>query len=82
MFGALLRAAPQLLGIPLLAAALAKVVGPMVTFATNGPATQSDMLIVLMTGISDNFVLVGVLALFLTLLARAVIEARTPAGGI
>jgi len=82
MFGALLRAAPQLLGIPLLAAALAKVVGPIVTFATDGPATQNDMLIVLLTGISDNFVLVGVLGLLLTLVATAVIEARTPTGGI
>lgn len=78
MFGALVRAAPQLLIFPLLAAALAKVMGPLVTFMTDGPATTGDMLIVMLNGASNNFVLIGVLALFLGLLARAISEAQTP----
>lgn len=78
MFGALIRAAPQLLIIPLIAAALAKILGPMVTFMTDGPATSSDMLITLLNGASNNFVLIGVLALLMVLIARAITEARTP----
>jgi hypothetical protein len=75
MFGALLRAAPQLLLFPLLAAALAKVIEPILTFMN---ATSDDMLFVLLVGISNNFVLVGVLGLFMGLLARAISEAATP----
>ena len=76
MFGFIVRAAPQALLFGLLAAALSAVVDPMVDFMTDGPATQSDLLVSALTATTDNFVLVGLAALLLTFIGRAVLEAR------
>jgi len=76
MFGALLRAAPEALFIALFAAIVARVVDPLKQAALDGPATQSDTLIVTLSAATENFILVGLLALLLTLIARATIESQ------
>jgi hypothetical protein len=80
MFGALLRAAPQALFMALIAAVLSRILAPLVSFNLNGPATQSDLLINTLTTVSGNSLLIGILALLVTLVARAVVEAQLGAG--
>lgn len=76
MFGAFARAAPQALFIALLAAILARVLDPILEFTLDSPnATQNDMIIAGLQAASDNFLLVGLIALAVALLARATIEA-------
>jgi hypothetical protein len=82
MFGAVLRAAPQALFMALLAAVAARVTDPLFDFMASGPAQSDDLLLGSLQAATDNILLVGVLALILTLLARAVIEARIGGGGI
>jgi len=76
MFGALLRAAPQALFVALLGAVTARIMEPLLAVMVGGSATQNDMLVSGLQSATDNFVLIGVLALLVTLLARAVLEAR------
>jgi hypothetical protein len=80
MFGVLLRAAPQALFIALLAAVMAEVTNPLVDQMTAGGAEQSDLLVVAVQSGTENAVLVGIVGLVVTLVARATIEARL--GGI
>jgi hypothetical protein len=80
MFGFLLRAAPQALFVALLGAVASKVLQPIIDVSLAGPATEQDLLISSLVAVTDNFVLAGLLGLLLTLIARAVIEARL--GGV
>jgi hypothetical protein len=80
MFGALLRAAPQALFIALLAAITSRVLDPFLSFIAAGPAETDDLLYSGLESASENFLLVGLLALLVTLVARAVIEARVGGG--
>lgn len=80
MFGALLRAAPQALLIALLTAVFARVVNPLIDVMTDGPASSNDMLVSGLNSATSNFILVGLAALVLALIARAVLEARL--GGV
>jgi len=76
MYGVLLRAGPQALFISLMAALFARVLNPLVdVMLVDGPAQQDDMLINALTAASDNFVLIGIIALVITILGTAVIEA-------
>jgi hypothetical protein len=76
MFGALLRAAPDALFVALIGAFLAKVTGPFIGVMTSGSIQQSNQLVGWLSSVSDNAVLIGILGLVLTLLARAVVEAQ------
>lgn len=80
MFGALLRAAPQALFMALLAAVAARVVAPLVDTMTAGGAQQSDLIVGTLSAASDNMLLVGLVALLVTLVARATIEAQLGGG--
>jgi hypothetical protein len=80
MFGALLRAAPQALFVALLAAVGSRVATPLIDSMTAGSAQQSDLIVGTLTAATDNFLLVGILALLITLVARATIEAQL--GGV
>lgn len=80
MYGFILRAAPQALFIGVLAAVLSAIVDPLLTFMTDGPATSNDLLVSSLTAVTDNFVLVGIAALALTFIGRAVIEGKL--GGV
>jgi hypothetical protein len=82
MFGAVLRAAPQALFVALLAAVGARVTQPLFDFMAAGPAESDDLLLGSLQAASDNILLVAILALVLTLIARAVVEARIGGGGI
>ena len=82
MFGAIVRAAPQALFVALLGAVTARVANPLIAQAAAGSATKQDTLLAGLVTLTDNFVLVGILALLLTLLARAVLEAQVAGGGI
>jgi len=76
MYGVLLRAGPQALFISLMSALFARVLDPLVdVMLVDGPAQQDDMLINALTAASDNFVLIGIIALVITILGTAVIEA-------
>lgn len=66
----------------LLAAVAARVTDPLFDFMLDGPAKSNDLLLGSLQAATDNILLVGVLALVLTLLARAVVEARVGGGGI
>lgn len=77
MFGAILRAAPQALFIALLSAVFARVLSPIIDFILQSPnADQNDLLISGLQAASDNFILVGLVALALVLLTRAVLESQ------
>lgn len=79
MLGAFARAAPQALFIAVLAAITARATEPMTNYALNSTsASQSDPLISGLSAASDppNFLLVGVIALVLTLIGRAMVEAE------
>lgn len=81
MFGAILRAAPQALFIALLASVSARITEPLIDFTLdNSPAAKSDMLVSGLQSATDNYLLVGIAALLLALVARAVVEARV--GGV
>lgn len=75
MFGALVRAAPSALFMALLAAVLSKVLSPMIDVMTaaDGVTEQSNLVAGLIS-VSNNALLVGLLALLLTLIARATVE--------
>lgn len=79
MLGAFARAAPQALFIAVLAAMTARIMDPLTTFILDSnSASKSDPLVNLLQTASDppNFLLVGVLGLILTLIGRAMVEAR------
>lgn len=76
MFGAILRAAPQALFIALLGAVLARVTDPLIDQMVAGGAEDGDLLLTAAQAGSDHAVLVGIVALLLTLIARATIEAQ------
>jgi len=82
MFGAVIRAAAQALFVALLAAVATRVLSPLFDFMAAGPAQSDDLLLGSLQAASDNLLLVALLALVLTLLARAVVEARVGGGGI
>jgi hypothetical protein len=79
MFGVLIRAGPQALFMALLGAILARILSPLIGFMTAGPATEDDLLINALTAVSENYILMGVLALVITILATAVLESRAGA---
>jgi len=81
MFGILARSAAEALFVTLLAWVLGKVVAPMVTLMTDGAATKDDLLIQTLQGVGDNFVFVGIVALFLSIIARAIVEGRAGSPG-
>lgn len=77
MFGTIVRAAPQALFIAFLSAILARVLGPIMDFImASESANQDDLLISGLTAASDNFIIVGLIALGVVLLARAILEAQ------
>lgn len=76
MFGAILRAAPQALFIALLGAVLARVTDPLIDQMVAGGAEEGDLLLKTAQAGTENAVLVGILALLVVLIARAVIEAQ------
>lgn len=80
MYGFILRAAPQALFVALLGAITAKVVGLLAEVMTDGPGTQSDLLINGLLAVSDHYILVGIAALVVTWVGRAVLEARVGRG--
>jgi Na+-driven multidrug efflux pump len=82
MWGALLRGALALLFIPLLGAVLGRPLAHMVDFIVAGSATKQDLLPAMLVAVSDNWVLVGGIAIFVAVLAAAIAEARSPTGGI
>lgn len=75
MYGVLVRAAPQAVFVALVSAAGSRVLQPLVDLMLQEGA-KDDLLISGLQTASDNFVLVGILALLLTILAAAVIESR------
>lgn len=80
MYGFILRAAPQALFVALLGAITAKVVGLLAETMLAGPATESDLLVSGLTAVSDHYILVGIAALIVTWIGRAVLEARAGRG--
>lgn len=77
MYGVILRAAPQALFIALLAAVLSRVLDPILEFILASPnAEESDLLISGLQAASENFILVGLIALALVIIARAVLESE------
>lgn len=80
MFGVIIRAAPQALFIALLSAVLARVLDPIIEFTLESPnADENDLLISGLQAAGDNFILVGLIALALVILTRAVIESQVGA---
>lgn len=77
MFGRIISQAPQMLYIVLLAAFLGTAMNHMLPVMLNGAATESDPLyagIEAAVGTPENFALVGIIALVVAFLARAVVE--------
>jgi len=75
MYGVLLRAGPQALMISLMGTITTVVLSNLTEVMLAGPATQDNMLIKAFTGVHENFVLIGIIALALTVLATATVEA-------
>jgi len=79
MLGAFARAAPQALFAAVIAAFLSRVMSYIMPIILDSPdASESDPLVsgLMAVSSSDNFLLVGLLALLLTLLGRAMVEAK------
>jgi len=80
MFGILVRSAAEALFITLLAWVLGQVVNPLLeTIAVE--AAEDDLLYQTLTAAGENFILVGILALFVSLIARAIVEGRAGSPG-
>ena len=81
MFGGILRAAPDALFVTLIAAITSYVLAPLYSFAVaSDGASETDILLWGLRTASANFLLVGLFAGLLTLLARANLESGP--GGI
>jgi len=81
MFGILVRSAAEALFVALLSWVLGQVPAPLVTLMQDGAANQDDLLIQALNGAGEHFVLIGILALFVSIIARAVIEGKAGTGG-
>lgn len=75
MYGELLRAAPGALFAALLAAVLSYVLDPILDLMlASDEASASDPLITGLQAVEGNALLAGVIAILLTLIARATVE--------
>jgi len=79
MYGVLFRAGPEALFVGVLGAVFARALGPLVDVMMV-EANQDDVLISALTAASDNFILVGIIAIMLTVLATAVLEGSVGGG--
>jgi Mg/Co/Ni transporter MgtE len=77
MLGAIARAAPGALFAAVIAAVLSRALGPLLDIMLEADAaTESEPLISGLQAASNNFLLVGIIGLLLTLIGRAIVEAR------
>lgn len=76
MYGVLIRAGPGALMIALMGALAARILEPLLDMMLV-EASQDDMLIKSVTAISENFILVGLIGLGITIVGAAVLEAKT-----
>jgi len=76
MWGLTVRTAPQLAVVILIAAAVQRILSPIVEFLLAGPAEEGDMLIVSLQWVANpaNFALVGIVALAVVWLAGSLFE--------
>lgn len=79
MYGTLIRAGLEALFIALLGAVFVAVMSPLLS-AMYPAANEDDLLINALTAAQENFILIGIIAILVTVIATAILEGSIGGG--